>query len=29
MSDERKFNIEDLDEFFRQGDCDKKEMVYI
>ena len=29
MSDERKFNIEDFDEYIRQGEPDKKEKAYI
>ena len=29
MSDERKFNIEDFDEYIRQGELDKKENAYI
>ena len=29
MNDERKFNIEDFDEYIRQGDPDKKENAYI
>ena len=29
MSNERKFNIEDLDEYIRHGEPDKKEKAYI
>ncbi len=29
MSDERKFNIEDLDEYICHGELDKKENAYI
>ena len=29
MRDERKFNIEDFDEYIRQGEPDKKEKAYI
>ena len=29
MSNERKFNIEEFDEYIRQGELDKKEKAYI
>ena len=29
MSDEQKFNIQDFDEYIRQGEPDKKEKTYI
>ncbi len=29
MCNERKFNIEDFDEYIRQGEPDKKEKAYI
>ena len=29
MSNERKFNIEEFDEYIRQGELDKKEKTYI